>query len=93
MDDQSNPATNATRVAIECLTLWLEPGPEARARAVEHIASLQYDPGSPGSDNIIAGLLNLSMMLIMNLAREQGAEHIDTRAHEILQELSAQLPG
>jgi hypothetical protein len=70
----------------------MEPGSEARADAVDHIARLQYDPDSPGGNNVIPGLLNLSMMLVLRLAREQGAEDLAQRAHEILQETSAQLP-
>ena len=90
--DQPNPKTEAMRVAIECLTLWMEPGPEARVTAVEHIARLQYDPDSPGGNNVIPGLLNLSMMLVLRLASEQGADDLAQRAHEILQETSSQLP-
>jgi len=90
--DQPNPATDATRVAIECLTLWMEPGPEARVRAAEHIAKLRHDPDSPGGNLIVPGLLNLSKMLALSLAKAQGAEDIGQRAHEILQEWSPQLP-
>jgi hypothetical protein len=90
--DQPDPKTEAIRVAIECLTLWMEPGPEARVDAVEHIVRLQYDPDSPGGNNVIPGLLNLSMMLLLSLAEEQGAEDIQQRAREILREWSPQLP-
>jgi len=45
--DPPNPKTEAIRVAVECLTLRMEPGPEARVDAVEHILRLQYDPDSP----------------------------------------------
>jgi hypothetical protein len=41
---EPNKATDATRVAIECLTLWMESGDDARQRAAEHIAALQYAP-------------------------------------------------
>ncbi len=87
-------ATNATRIAIECLTLWMEPGEDARRNAAEHIAKLEHDregPG-PGAAAIIVGLLNLSMLLVLRLAKEQGAEDIAKRAGEILRELSPQLP-
>jgi hypothetical protein len=90
--DQPNPKTEAMRVAIECLTLWMEPGPEARVSAVDHILRLQYDPDSPGGNNVIPGVLNLSMMLVLRLAREQGAEDLAQRAHEILHETSSQRP-
>jgi hypothetical protein len=90
--DQPNPKTEAMRVAIECLTLWMEPGPEARVSAADHILRLQYDPDSPGGNNVIPGVLNLSMMLVLRLAREQGAEDLAQRAHEILHETSSQRP-
>ena len=35
--DQPNLETGSTRVAIEFLTLWMEPGDEAGQRAAEHI--------------------------------------------------------
>jgi hypothetical protein len=85
-------ATNATRIAIECLTLWMEPGEEARRNAAEHISKLRHDPGGPGADPIIVGLLNLSMLLVLQLAKAEGADDIAKRAGEILRELSPQLP-
>lgn len=87
--DDANPATAATRVAIECLTLWLESDRDA---AAGHIAGLQYDPGGPGADTIIGGLLNLSMLLVLELAQAQHAEDIRERACEILHKLSRRLP-
>jgi hypothetical protein len=87
--DETNPATAATRVAIECLTLWMESD---RLSAAEHIARLQHDPDGPGADRIITGLLNLSMLLVLELAKAQGAEDIRERASEYLRTLSPQLP-
>jgi hypothetical protein len=87
--DETNPATAATRIAVECLTLWMETD---RQTAAEHIASLQHDPDGPGADRIIVGLLNLSMLLVFELAHAQGADDIRERAGEILRNLSPQLP-
>ena len=87
--DEINPATASTRVAVECLTLWMESDRQA---AAEHIARLRHEPDGPGADSIIVGLLNLSMLLVLELANAQGAEDIAKRAGEYLRNLSAQLP-
>ena len=42
--DETNPATAATEVAVECLTLWLED----QQQAINHIANLEVDPSGPG---------------------------------------------
>jgi hypothetical protein len=86
---EMNHATAATRVAIECLTLWLESD---RPSAAKRIARLQHDPDGPGADTIIVGLLNLGMLLVVELARAQGAEDLCKRAGEILRNLSPRLP-
>ena len=85
--------TAATRVAIECLTLWMEPA-EARLRAAEHIAKVVHDPEGAGADTVITGLLNLNMMVLFMLVKEQGAtaENMPERAAAVLRELSRQLP-
>jgi len=85
-------ATDATRVAIECLTLWMEPGEQARQRAAAHIADVA--PDDEARHQLIAGLLNLSMMLATKLAKETnppGADLLE-RAGDILREWSPQLP-
>jgi hypothetical protein len=84
-----NPATAATRVAIEILTLFLEPDLQ---HAVAHIRMALADPDGPDAASIIAGQCNLSMILILELAKAQGAEDLHERAGEILRELSRQLP-
>ena len=86
---EMNPATAATRVAIEFLTLWLEPD---RERAAAHIRGALDDPDRPDAASIIAGQCNLGMILVLDLARAQGAVDLPERAGEILQELSRQLP-
>lgn len=87
--------TDVTRIAIECLTLWMESGDSARLKAAEHIADLTHDRDGPGPDKIIVGLLNLSMFLVYRLAKAEGATtatDIGQRGSEILRELSPKLP-
>jgi hypothetical protein len=92
--DQPNLETENTRVAIECLTLWMEPDDEARYRAVQHISHLVHDAAGPGAVNIISGLLDLNMFLVTSLAKECGAgeEELRTVAGDFLRDLSLQLP-
>ena len=66
--DDVQPTTAYARVGVECLTLWLEPD---RVGAALHIALLKQDAGE--TDEMIVGLLNLSHMLLLELARERGA--------------------
>jgi hypothetical protein len=90
--DDIHPATACTRVAVECLTLWMESD---RVGAAMHIARLKHDPDGPGADSIIVGLLNLSRCLVLKLAEERGAttaEESVEGAHEILRDLSRKLP-
>jgi hypothetical protein len=62
--------TEATRVAIECLRIWLETDKE---KAAEHLAHLQHSPDGPGARTMISGFLNLSELLVLSLAKERGA--------------------
>ena len=82
-------ATAGTQVAIEFLTLWLEPD---RQRAAAQIPMALRDPERPGAVRIIAGQCDLGMILVLELAKAQGAEDLHARAGEILRELSWQLP-
>jgi hypothetical protein len=86
-----NPATANTRVAIECLMLWME---QDRLGAAQHIAKLQDDPDGPGADAIIVGFLSLSHLLVLMLAKERGAQREDLvdMARGILSSLSRDLP-
>jgi hypothetical protein len=86
---EMNPATAAIRVAIEFLTLWLE---DDHQRAAAHIRMALGDPDGPDAASIIAGQCNLGMILVLEVARAQGAEDLRERAGEILRELSRQLP-
>jgi hypothetical protein len=72
----------------------MQPGLEARQAAAAHIAHLQHGPDGPGANTIIVGLLNLSMLMVMNLAKERGAGADDMlqRAGDILRDLSPRLP-
>jgi hypothetical protein len=92
--EQLNLETDNTRVAIECLTLWMEPDEEARYRAVQHISRLVHDADGPGAVNIISGLLDLNALLVTSLAKECGAgeEDLRTMAGHFLRNLSLQLP-
>jgi hypothetical protein len=89
--DETNPATAATEVAIESLTLWLQD----RQRAIDHIANLQFDPSGSGPSTLIVGLLNLSSWLLISLAETQGEAtdvELVEKATNLLRELSQQLP-
>ena len=86
---EMNPATTATRIAIEFLTLWLEPDHQ---RVAAHMRMALGDPDGPDAASIIAAQCYLSTVLILELAKAQSAEDLDGRAREILRELSRQLP-
>ena len=88
--DETNPATAATEVAVECLTLWLED----QQQAINHIANLEVDPSGPGGTTLIVGLLNLSSWLLISLAQTQGAAtdvELQEKATTILRKLSQRL--
>ena len=87
------------RVAIEMLTLWMEPGEEARRHAVEHIWEILDAPTDEqfrkNVAGVVAGALNLTHLLLLRLAQKEGAEsdeEIALMAGEILRSMSPQLP-
>lgn len=82
---------SATQTAVECLTLWLEPGDDARRYAARHIADLIHSDDGVGADRLIAGLLNLNMLLLAKVAEEEGVTDIAGRSTEILRELAPRL--
>jgi hypothetical protein len=84
-----NPATDATRVAIEFLTLWIGPD---RQFAAEHIVQVTHDPDGPGSTQAIVGLLNLSMLLALQLAKANGATDYLAWVGDHLRRMSPDLP-
>ena len=84
-----NQITASTRVGIEFLTVWLEGDKQF---ATEHINRVLKDPDGPGADKAIVGLLNLSMLLALQLAKAQGAENLEEWVRKYLSNLSATLP-
>lgn len=88
-DPDSQAATDATRIAIEFLTLWME---RDRNGAAEHITKVMTEPNGPESAHVVAGLLNLNMFTIFELAKANGAPDAVEWAGEYLRNLSPQLP-
>jgi hypothetical protein len=86
---EMNPVTVSTRVGIEFLTVWLESDKEF---ATEHINRVLKDPDESGAEKAIVGLLNLSKLLALELAKARGAENLEEWARKYLSNLSAQLP-
>ena len=86
---EMNPITASTRVGIEFLTVWLEGDKQF---ATEHINRVLKDPDGPGADKAIVGLLNLSMLLALQLAKAQGAENLEEWVRNYLSNLSTTLP-
>lgn len=82
---------NEMQIAVGCLTLWLEPGDDARAAATDRIRGLLKDPVGPGAEATVVGLLDLSMLLVLKLAKARGTEDYDLwpAAGKILRELTA----
>jgi hypothetical protein len=79
----------STRVAIECLTLWMEPGDDARVGAIKHIERLAHDARNSGADQIIYGLLDLSTILVQFFARSEAlGNDFSEEARLILQRIS-----
>ena len=83
-------ATDATRIAIEFLTLWME---RDRDRAAEHITGVMTNPGAPEPAHVVAGLLNLNMFTIFELAKANGATDAVAWAGDYLRNLSPRLPN
>jgi hypothetical protein len=87
--------TEVTRQAVEFLMLWIEPGMDARQRAAAHISNVLGPDETGRWSTTIAGLLNLSMLMVVELAKERGAvgtDAVTARAQEILRDLSLKLP-
>ena len=79
----------ATRVAIECLMLWIE---HDRSAAAEHIAGVLHGSDGPGPDYVVAGLLNLNMLLGFELAKANGATDGPAWLRDYLARRSPELP-
>ena len=87
--------TGVTRQAVEFLTLWLEPGVEARQSAAAHITRVTGQDPTGEWARTVAGLLNLSMFLVLMLAEARGArtdDEVSDEAQVVLSELSLRLP-
>ncbi|GGV15585.1 hypothetical protein [Streptomyces spectabilis] len=88
MADQEHKE-DATRVAIEFLMLWMS---EDRQAAAVHIAEVLHGDTPSDPAQVIAGLLNLNMLTIFELARTQGTQDHRAWAEEYLQQRSLRLP-
>ncbi len=86
--------TAATRIAVECLTLWLQPGAEAWVAAAEHMVELMGTPINATSIDMVSGLLNLNVWVLFDLMKERGLSlhEADAGVARYLQDLSARLP-
>jgi hypothetical protein len=89
------PRRDAARLAIECVMMWLEPD---RQRAAEHITENvlggeTIDQLMANRNQLITGLLNLSMFLVRDVARllDPDADQIE-KAREILRHRALNLP-
>jgi hypothetical protein len=86
---EMNPVTTSMRIGIEFLTVWLESDKQF---ATEHINRVLKDPDGPGADRAIVGLLSLSTLLALELAKARGTEDLRGWVRKYLSNLSAQLP-
>ena len=90
--DEMTLANAYTRIGLECLTLWMESD---RLDAADHIARLEEEPNGPQAEGIMVGLLCLADILAVKLAKERGAttaEDVARGAHQVLRDLSQNLP-
>jgi hypothetical protein len=71
-----------------------ENAPESRLHAAQHIRGLIVEPDGPGAPQIITGLLNLNMMVLMELmeARNITPEDMLKEADNYLREYSRRPP-
>ncbi|MFF0759469.1 hypothetical protein ACFYWH_05440 [Streptomyces sp. NPDC003737] len=92
MADEYRDATDATRLAIEFLSIWLEGDQQA---ATEHIARVIHAPGGPHPIVAINGLLILSHFMVLEIAKTRGATDaasFNALAREYLANMSINLP-
>ena len=90
--DETSSRTIGTRGAVALLHLWLEHDRLSSA----HIEGVLKDSAGPNAAELIAGQLDLGMLLLLMLAKERGASAEDMddlmeQARGILQDLSAGL--
>ncbi|MFD8974648.1 hypothetical protein [Streptomyces sp. NPDC059593] len=90
--DYTDPQ-GATRLAIEFLSLWIEPDRQAAATHIKE--ALDASTGPNPEFSAIAGLLNLSQFLLAEVVKANGAssaEDYDRLAREYLSRMSINLP-
>jgi hypothetical protein len=90
--DETGPAHTGTRGAVALLHVWLEHDRLSSA----HIQGVLKDSDGPSAAELIAGQLDLGMLLLLMLVKERGASADDMddmmeKARDVLQDLSAGL--
>jgi hypothetical protein len=94
MDDPDGTelGRHATKVAIELMTLWVDP--VMHEEAIKNIGLILQPGGEDPPGRVIAGLLDLNRFILYELATARGATshaQIVEQAREILQGLSSGL--
>ena len=90
--DEASSGTTGTRGAVALLQMWLEHDRLSSA----HIEGVLSDSAGPSAAELIAGQLDVGMLLLLMLVKERGASAEDMddmmeKARDILQDLSAGL--
>ncbi|MBZ6110595.1 MULTISPECIES: hypothetical protein [Streptomyces] len=88
MTDQET-AEDATRLAIEFLMQWMS---DDRQAAAKHIAGVLHGENAPDPTRTVAGLLNLNMIVLFELAKAHGAEDYRAWAEEYLKQRALRMP-
>jgi hypothetical protein len=88
------PTTEATRIAVEFLTLWIQPEAQARAEATAYIEQRLSEPGTPPIEEVLAGHLNLARLLLFRCAVQESncPDDLFRDVQAILQQMSPSLP-
>jgi len=88
------PTTQATRIAVEFLTLWIQPDAEARAEATAYICQRLTEPDALPIEDVLAGHLNLARLLLFRCAVQESNNPDDLfrDVQAILQQMSPSLP-
>ena len=92
---ESPDATEATRLAVEFLTVWTEADTEEKKRdAASYITRRLTAPDAPDRIQVIRGQLYLNELILLTLAKASGAkdDNLRTWGVEWLGRLSPQLP-
>ena len=88
------PTTQAARIAVEFLTLWIQPEAEARAEATTYIEQRLSEPDAPSYQDVLAGHLELARLLLFRCAVQESAcpDHLFRDVQAILQQMAPKLP-